>query len=102
MALINIGTALSKTITTLQKLPPGAGVEILTYKRDRGMKVLRLSEGEFQVTEQGFREQELRLAPDELAKALKGIIKREFPRSRKVRIYNLAGAEDFDRQRKKL
>ena len=56
----------------------------------------------FQVIEHGYLQQELRLAPDELAKALKGIIKREFPRSRKVRIYNLAGAEDFDRQRKKL
>ena len=102
MALINIDTALNKTITTLLKLPPSAGIEILSYKRNRGVSILRLSENEFQVIERGYCEQELQLAPDELAKALKAIIKREFPRSRKVRVYNLTGVGDLDRQRKKL
>jgi len=91
MALINIDTTLNKTKTTLLKLPFGAGLEILSYKRNRGVSILRLSEGEFQVIERGFLEQELRLAPDDLAKALKAIIRREFPRSRKVRVYNPAG-----------
>ena len=102
MALINIDSVRNRTITTLLKLPPEAGLEILSYKRDRGVSVLRLSKGEFRVIERGYCEQELRLAPEELAKALKTIIKREFPHSRKVRVYNLAGAEDLDRQRKKL
>ena len=33
----------------------------------------------FQVIEHGYLQQELRLAPDELARALKTIVKREFP-----------------------
>ncbi len=102
MALINIDTVLGKSISTLLKLPANAGLEILSYKRDRGVSILRLSKDEFQVIERGYCQQELRLAADKLAKALKAMIKREFPRSRKVRVYNLAGAEDLDRQRKKL
>lgn len=102
MALINIGSALNRTITTLLELPADAGLEILSYKRDRGVGILRLNESEYQVIEKGYREQELRLAPDELAKALKAIIKREFPRSRKVRVYNLTGAHNLGRQRKRL
>jgi hypothetical protein len=102
MALMNIDTALNRTIATLLKLQPEEGIEILSYKRNRGVSVLRLSEGEFRVIERGYLEQELRLAPKELGKALKTIIKREFPRSRKVRLYNLTGAEDLNRQRKKL
>ena len=102
MALINIDTVFNRTITNLLKLAPEAGIEILSYKRNRGISVFRLSEGEFRVIEHGYLEQELRLGPKELGKALKTIIKREFPRSRKVRVYNLAGAENLNRQRKKL
>ena len=102
MALVNIDTALNRSIAALLKLPPGAGLEILSYKRNRGVSIIRLRQGEFQVIEQGYCEQELRLLPDELARALKAIIKREFPRSRKVRLYNLSGTEDLDQPRKKL
>ena len=102
MALINIDTVLNRTITTLLKLPSGAGLEILSYKRNRGVSIFRLNEDEFQVIERGYLDQELRRGPEELVKVLKAIIKREFPRSRKVRVYNLAGAADFDQQRKKL
>lgn len=102
MALINIDSALNRTIIALLKLPQDAGIEILSYKRDRGLSILRLSEDEFQVVERGYYKQELRLGTGELAKALKIMIKREFPRSRKVRVYNLAGAADLHQQRKKL
>jgi len=102
MALINIDTALNKTISTLLKLPFGSGLEILSYKRNLGVSILRLSEGEIQIIERGYLEQELRLAPEDLTKTLKAIVKREFPRSRKVRIYNLSGADDLEKQHKKL
>jgi hypothetical protein len=38
----------------------------------------------------------------ELEKSLKIMLKREFPRSRKVRLYQLAGPQQLDMKRKKL
>ena len=41
MALINIDTAIKRAIQMLRKLSAPQGVEILTYKRNRGVSVIR-------------------------------------------------------------
>ena len=102
MALINIDSAIKRAIQKLKKLSPPEGVEILTYKRNRGVSILKIDNDLLSVRERGYEENEYSVSFDALPKLLKSISKREFPRSRKVRIYQLACPEEEGQERKKL
>lgn len=102
MALINIDTAIKRSIQMLGKLSPPQGVEILTYKRNRGVSILKKDEDLLFVRERGYEDNEFSVSFAALPKLLKSISKREFPRSRKVRIYQLSGPEEEGRDMKKL
>ena len=102
MALVNIDNCVSKVLQQLGKLEAGQGVEILSYKRNRGVSVLIRPDDFFYIREHGYIDEEKTLPLAELAKELKTIVKREFPRSRKIRIYQLDGPEDLNQPRKKL
>jgi len=102
MALINIDTAIKRAIQKLKKLSPPEGMEILTYKRNRGVSILKIDENLLSVRERGYEENEFSVSFNDLPKLLKSISKREFPRSRKVRIYQLANPEEEGQDRKKL
>ena len=102
MALINIDTAIKRAIQMLRKLSPPQGLEILTYKRNRGVTILKQEEDLFAVRERGYEENEYSVSFNALPKLLKSISKREFPRSRKVRIYQLSSPEEEGQVRKKL
>lgn len=102
MALINIDTAIKRVQQMLGKLSPPQGVEILTYKRNRGVSLLIGEDGTISVRERGYAENEFQVSLDEVPKLLKSIAKREFPRSRKVRIYQLDGPEFLEQKRKKI
>jgi len=102
MALINIDTAIKRSLQMLGKLSPPQGVEILTYKRNRGVSILKQDEKILHVRERGYEENEYSVTRDDLPRLLKSIAKREFPRSRKVRIYQLSGPEEQGQDRKKL
>ena len=73
----------------VDKLEPPQGVEILTYKRNRGITIIKIDHETLSIQERGYEENTVQVTTDGLAKQLKSIIKREFPRSRKVRIYQL-------------
>jgi len=102
MALVNLESALRKVLTTLRKSEPGQGLEILSYKRNRGVSVLKTPEGRFCLRERGYLDQELEVSESQLSRYLKSIMKREFPRSRKVRVYSLSDPSQAGLQRKKL
>ncbi len=102
MALVNIQSALGKAVTALRKSPVGQGLEILSYKRNRGVSVFKVSEGEYRVVERGYQQTDLLIPEKQLSKILKTVIKREFPRSRKVRIYHLEDQGQLGLERKKL
>lgn len=102
MALINIDTAIKRLPEMLSRISPPQGLEILTYKRNRGISILMLASGNLAVRERGYAENEWEVGPEDLQKLLKSIAKREFPRSRKVRIYQLSGPESLDLERKKI
>ncbi len=101
MALINIQSAMQRIIRQAEQMEPGQGIEILSYKRNRGVTLIRTST-DLKVIERGYREEEWQIPLKNLAKLLKSIIKIEFPRSRKVRIYQLASPEEAHQERKKL
>ncbi|MFH1216820.1 MAG: hypothetical protein V1706_10015 [Pseudomonadota bacterium] len=102
MALINIEIAIKRVAQMLTKISPPQGFEILTYKRNRGVSILLLDNGKISVRERGYEENVFEVAEGELGKLLKSIAKREFPRSRKVRIYQLDGPDDVGLERKKI
>ena len=102
MALINIETIGKKVAALLAKMDPPQGFEILSYKRNRGIAVLLRCKEVVWVREHGYLEEEQEIGLDELPKLLKTLIKREFPRSRKLRVYQIAGPEELNQPRKKL
>ena len=102
MALVNIDSVLRLTLQKLEKMKPPQGVELLSYKRNRSIAVFLLPGATFMVRERGYREEEMTLGQEGLAKHLKQAIKSEFPRSRKVRLYNLENPGELEQNRKKL
>lgn len=102
MALINIKTAIKQVQQILKKIDPPQGVEILTYKRNRGISIIKLDDDYLSVQERGYEENTFQTTSAELAKLLKSIAKREFPRSRKVRVYQLDSPYCLEQKRKKI
>lgn len=102
MALVNIDSVLLQVVQKLEKLSPPRGIEMLSYKRNRSIAVLLLDDNRVLVCERGYREEEQILDKAGLAKHLRALIKYEFPRSRKVRLYQLENSEELAKDRKKL
>ncbi len=102
MALLNIESVLQRVCRGVKKLPQGAGLEILSYKRNRGVAVIRVGDDDYFVRERGYEQAEFQVGGKDLPKILKSIIKREFPRSRKLRVYSVSNVEELDRPKKKL
>ena len=102
MALVNIDTVFKRITSFIKKAGPEHGVEVLTYNRNRGAEIIKIADGEIQVREWGYHEETWQVDPKGLAKLLKIILKREFPRSRKVRFYNLTNPEERGKERQKI
>jgi len=102
MALISPETVIKKILAGLDKLPPEHGYEVLSYKRNRGLDILRIDSDLVLVRERGYREAEYRVAPGELGKLLKSLCKYEFPRSRQLRLYQITSPDELNQPRKKL
>jgi len=102
MALVNIDSVLRTALQKLEKLSPSQGIEILSYKRNRSIAVLLLGNNTFLVRERGYREEENVIDKAGIPKHLKLLIKYEFPRSRKVRLYQLENPLELEKNRKKL
>ncbi len=102
MALINIDTVPKRVASFLKKATPEQGVEVLTYKRNRGAEIIKISDNAIHVREWGYHDETWQVNSKGLAKLLKTIIKREFPRSRKVRFYNLTSPEERGKERQKI
>jgi hypothetical protein len=102
MALVNIESVLRTLLQRLDKLGPGQGIELLSHKRNRSIAVMVLEDKKVLVRERGYREEEKIVARGGLSKILKSLIKHEFPRSRKVRMYQVDSPADLEKDRKKL
>ncbi len=94
--MIDKTVILDTLMQRLDKLPSGHALEVLTYKRNRGLVLVRTSQDSFQVLEHGYNEERFDNVPrGKLKKLCKTLLKREFPRSTKVRLYQLG---EFDEQ----
>ncbi|MBM9513240.1 hypothetical protein [Desulfogranum marinum] len=102
MALINISAVRKKTITTLMKTTPPGGVALFSYKRNRSVALIRQDEEIFLIKEHGYIVQEVVSRTDGLSRLLKEMIKREFPRSRKVRLVKFKDPAELENPRRKI
>lgn len=91
---IDKGRVLHATLARLSRLKEGEGLLLQPYKKDRAVCVIRRRET-FQVLERGFSRQEFFVETEKIRKLLKGLCKKEFPRSNTVWL-NLLGPEEAD------
>lgn len=95
--MIDRANAVQTVLTKLKKLPDGCGLEVRTYKRDRGVSVRRVSADSYVVREEGFHTQCLEVDAKKLKKLLKSLFKTEFPRSNKLWLQELGPTEQAGR-----
>jgi CRISPR/Cas system-associated endoribonuclease Cas2 len=81
-----------------EALPLGHYLDIRTYKRNRSVLLIREEEDLFRVIENGFYQNEFKVTFKELRKLFKKLLKIEFPRSHKIRIYNMG---EYDEKKAK-
>lgn len=101
--MIDKATAIPTLMTKLKKLPVGHAIDVRTYKRNRSVVIARVGKDEFDVVEKGFHEERFLVPLSKMKKLLKNLLKKEFPRSTKMRVYDLGESDaDIHIQRKKI
>lgn len=72
----------------LTKLPVDGALEVLTYKRNRGFIIWKEADERYLFRELGYQQDIIEnLDETSLYKVVQTVVKREFPRSTKLRIY---------------
>ena len=102
MALVNIDTALGDAVRLIGKAPIDGGIEIMSYKRNRTVALIRLAGERVLLRERGYVDDEDEVDFDQLQKRLKTLFKREFPRSRKVRFNTFSEPAELERVHQKI
>jgi hypothetical protein len=87
-------TFIDSLLKKLKGMPVGHYYDVRSYKRDRGFYIIKSEEDEYCILERGFFEEEYVANFDELTNIFKKLLKREFPRSHKLRIYNMGEASE--------
>ncbi|QGY40128.1 hypothetical protein GM415_08310 [Pseudodesulfovibrio cashew] len=89
--MIDKAGAIPLILTRLKKLPVGAGLDLRTYKRDRSVIIMKEDVETYAVIEDGFRQERFKSGHKELKRLLRTLLKREFPRSHKIRVHEFPG-----------
>jgi hypothetical protein len=71
----------------LKKLPVSHHLDLRTYKRNRSVIIVKTSEDDLLVIENGHFKERFHVKREKFRKSLKTLLKKEFPRSKKVRLY---------------
>lgn len=93
ICMIDKTTAMETVMRRLEKLPVGHAIDLRTYKRNRSVVIARTVPDAFDVVENGFAQGRFEATTGSMKKLLKTLLKREFPRSTKIRLYDLGPAE---------
>lgn len=78
----------------LEKLPLGHYLDLKTYKRNRTVMIVKVDVKKVLVIEDGYFNEKFLITPDKLKKLLKTLLRKEFPRSQKIRLYVMGKYED--------
>ncbi|WP_163336580.1 hypothetical protein [Desulfopila sp. IMCC35008] len=102
MALINLDSALQEALRIITTRPIGSGIELMSYKRNRSVALIRTSNNRVIMKEKGYVERNSDLELTSLKKTLKTAISREFPRSRKIRFHRFNDVAELERIHQKI
>jgi len=102
MALVNIETAYAELMYHLKRCSAGGGMELMSYKRNRTIAVIKVTSENYRLLEKGYVVGETTVNLAQVEKKLKKIMKREFPRSRKIRLHKLTREEELGRIHQKI
>lgn len=91
--MLEVTALIPAVLAKLDKLPRGHALDLRTYKRNRSVIIRREDDENFLFVENGFYQEHFTVSKDKVKKTLQKMLKKEFPRSRKVRVYDL-GAWD--------
>lgn len=90
-------TIIPTIMERLSKLETGQCLDMRTFKRNRSVAIVCTGEDAFTVVERGFHEESWQgLNAEKIKRLLKTLLKREFPRSHKIRLYTLDSFKDAD------
>ncbi|BCS88340.1 hypothetical protein [Pseudodesulfovibrio sediminis] len=89
--MIDAASALTTILTKTKKLTVDTGLELLTYKRDRGLRIWYNGKDMYTIKEFGFEYNVIETNFNDLKKLIKTLLKREFPRSKKIRVREIQG-----------
>lgn len=87
--MIDKANAIPTILTKLKKLEIGTGLDLRTFKRDRSVAIRRTGTDSYEVMEDGFDKARFTSDIKGMKKLLKNLLKKEFPRSNKIRVYDL-------------
>ena len=74
----------------LQSLPTGHYLDVRTYKRNRFVLFVKKGEDDFLIIENGYFQDRFENVPmKKIKKLFKTLLKKEFPRSTRIRVYNM-------------
>ncbi len=97
--MIDKATALESVLRKLKKLPVGHCIDLRTYKRNRSLLILHIKDDEYITYEDGYETITHQAKLKGMRKLLKTLFKREFPRSNKIRMYELGEYDESMRSR---
>lgn len=90
-------TIIPNVMERLAKLERGQCLDMRTFKRNRSVAITRTGNDAFAIVERGFHEESwANLTAEKVKRLLKTLLKREFPRSNKIRLYTLSSFENAD------
>lgn len=78
----------------LEKLPDGHYLDMKTYKRNRTVIIAKIDNNRLLVIENGYFKDRFLIKPEKLKQLLKTLLKKEFPRSKKIRLYVMGKLEE--------
>ncbi|EFI34311.1 conserved hypothetical protein [Desulfonatronospira thiodismutans ASO3-1] len=93
--MIDKSNIIPAILERLENLPHGHYLDMRTYKRNRYLLLVKKGDDDFLIIENGFFRERFEHVPfKKLKKLLKTLLKKEFPRSTKVRVYNMGIFEE--------
>jgi hypothetical protein len=78
---------LDAVMERLRNLPVGHYLNLRTYKRNRSVIIVKIGEDNLLIIEDGFFRERFQINSGKLKKLLTAILRKEFPRSHKIRLY---------------
>jgi hypothetical protein len=87
--MIDKTNIIEAVMVRLKNMPVGHYIDLRTYKRNRSVMIIKNTEDNMLVVEEGYSKEQFQVQSDKLKKLLAALLRKEFPRSRKIRLYSM-------------